>query len=718
MAKSKPLMNLNGAMDLIKMSKNPLTPIYEAITNSLEALAQKGANDSHHEIEVTLYFGGLLDNFKELQQVDIVDNGAGFTEENWSRFKEFFDKSKGYDNRGTGRLQYFHRFEQVKVDSVFESKGKHYRRVFSCNKNNFIDDDNFETPAFVDLAQHPYKTQVSLCNYLAEGIEKEFFSELNVAQFSGFIKSHFLLRFYLDDKKDHLQAPNVNITFIKGGDIVGQQSISPENMPSPQQEGEISVPYMKISNPELKSDGLETIAKREVIKWAHFVVPDSELHKNGIYLCSKDIPVEQLNFDQLRKTEQLEGNRYLTAFYGEVFDNPRNVSDSVDCFKFPEKKNIEKISNDMFFDQNQEFLFIDTIQEEINKVLPNIYKDVIDVQKKLQADLESIAKAHGISSEAIIKTKINLNDDERTITKKLYSAQSSILAEKGFKAKKLFESLKELNPIDDNYQDSLQKKSAELSTLVDEQNKEELSRYVIRREMVTEVLNKIINEELDYQQAPRAKGENKDREGLVHDLIFKRKSTTTKSLNDLWILSEEFLHFEGCSDQPINQIKTPDGNNLFKNVPEEIINSLKLKPARRPDIFLFAAEEKCLIVEFKDPKEDLSDHLQQMIKYCNLIANYGSIKITKFYCYLMGENINPITDLDGDYKETPYGDWIRQNISIPSLDANRNTIANAQIEIVKLSSIYARAHRRNLSFSEKLGLPNLLSEKAIEAKDQ
>jgi hypothetical protein len=718
MAKNKPLMNLNGAMDLIKMSKNPLTPIYEAITNSLEALAQKGTTNSLHEIEVILYFGGLLDNQKELQQVDIIDNGAGFTEENWSRFKEFFDKSKGYDNRGTGRLQYFHRFEHVKVDSVFENEGQYYRRVFSCNKSNFINDDNFENPKPVDLNTNSYHTKVSLCNYLGEGIEKEFFDELNIEQFVGFIKSHFLLRFYLDNKKDHLQAPNVKITFIKAGDIIGEQSISPENMPSPQQEGEISVHYMKISYPELKSDGLETLSRKEVIKWAHFVVPDSELSKNGIYLCSKDIPVEQLNFDQLKKNEQLDGKRYLTAFYGEVFDNPKNVSDSVDCFKLPEKKNIEKISDDMFFNADEEFLFIDSIQDEINKALPNIYKDVIDVQKELQADLESIAKAHGISNEVVRKTKININDDEKTITKKLYSAQSSILAEKSFKAKRLFESLKELNPTDENYQDLLQKKSTELSTLVDEQNKDELSRYVIRREMVTEVLNKIINEELDYQKAPRIKGENRDREGLVHDLIFKRKSITTTSLNDLWVLNEEFLHFEGCSDQQINQIKTPQGINLFKDVSSETINSLKLKPARRPDIFLFAAEEKCLIIEFKDPKEDLSDHLHQMTKYCNLIANYGSIKITKFYCYLVGENINPITDLDGDYKETPYGDWIRPNVSIPSMDMNRNTIANAQIEVIKLSSIHARAHRRNLSFSEKLGLPNLLKEREEVRKEK
>ena len=100
-----------------------------------------------------------------------------------------------------------------------------------------------------------------------------------------------------------------------------------------------------------------------------------------------------------------------------------------------------------------------------------------------------------------------------------------------------------------------------------------------------------------------------------------------------------------------------------------------------------------------------------MTKYCNLIANYGAKKVSSFYCYLIGENINPITDLDGDYRETVNGDWIRPNISVVSMDANRNQIANAQIEIIKLSSIRDRAHRRNLSFAEKLGIPDLLNSK-------
>ena len=69
---------------------------------------------------------------------------------------------------------------------------------------------------------------------------------------------------------------------------------------------------------------------------------------------------------------------------------------------------------------------------------------------------------------------------------------------------------------------------------------------------------------------------------------------------------------------------------------------------------------------------------------------------------------NLVTDLTGDYQEKANGDWLRPSIPIVSLDTNRNTIANAHIEIIKLSSIHRRAHVRNKSFAAKLGIPELL----------
>lgn len=703
-------MNLSGAMDLIKMSKNPLAPIYEAMTNSLEAFAQRPDKGQKitNEINVHLYFSGLLDDCKELEQVDVIDNGIGFTEENYNRFCEFFDKSKGYDNRGTGRLQYFHRFQKIKVNSIFESEGEFFRRTINTNKNNFIVDEDLVSEAALSSP----KTIVSLLQYLPSPSEKEYFNNLTIDEIASSIKSHFLLRFYLDKQKEGFQAPKVRVVFFKGDQQLNERTIDPDSTPNPKEEGEIKVPYMRLASKEDTKPELEEIPDRhEVIKWAHFVLPEKELVNNGIYLCSKDIPVQSIRFEKLKKNEDLEGNRFLTAFYGHVLDDSSNVSDSVDSFTFPDRKEVERMSGDLFLDPNAEYFVFDSIHDEINKAIPNIYKDVIDIQQEQEKDVEAIAKAHGIPANVIGKIKFSLSDNEKDITKKLYKAQSNELAEKSYKAKQLFESLKKLDPTSNDYQKEIHGKTVEFSELVEEQNKEELSRYIIRREMVTDILKKILSEELEYQNKPKMEGKNKDREGLVHDLIFKRKSTAKVGLNDLWILNEEFMHFDGCSDLPLNQIQTTDGELLLKGVTEDLIKSLNLRLAKRPDIFLFTSEEKCLLIELKEPNEDLSDHLNQLTKYCTLIANFGAKKISSFHCYLIGENINPVTDLDGDYKETVNGDWVRPNISIVSTDANRNILANAQIEVIKLSSIHARAHRRNQSFAEKLGIPELLQNK-------
>ena len=80
-----------------------------------------------------------------------------------------------------------------------------------------------------------------------------------------------------------------------------------------------------------------------------------------------------------------------------------------------------------------------------------------------------------------------------------------------------------------------------------------------------------------------------------------------------------------------------------------------------------SVEGKCVLIEFKEPREDLSDHLQQLIKYGGLIANYAVSKIDKFHCYLIGENISRV-DLGGDFSTTVNGDWIRDPIRIMSPD--------------------------------------------------
>lgn len=254
---------------------------------------------------------------------------------------------------------------------------------------------------------------------------------------------------------------------------------------------------------------------------------------------------------------------------------------------------------------------------------------------------------------------------------------------------------------------SLKKRSSELLELIPEQNKQELGRYIIRREMVTKILELILSNSLTEQNIEKGKGERTDKEGLIHDLIFLRKSQQNASLNDLWVLNEEFMHFDGCSEIPLNQIQNSRGEKLLKdfNNEAEIRAKFGIRDIRRPDIFLFAEEGKCVLIEFKSADTDLSNHLNQLVRYANLIANSSTTKIDQFFCYLISEKIDRV-DLPSGFDKSVLGDFVRPYLAIKSVEEGKEdfVIASIHQEIIKLSSLHNRASIRNKSFADKLGI--------------
>ena len=131
--------------------------------------------------------------------------------------------------------------------------------------------------------------------------------------------------------------------------------------------------------------------------------------------------------------------------------------------------------------------------------------------------------------------------------------------------------------------------------------------------------------------------------------------------------------------------------------------SLGSRLEKRPDIFLYPEEGKCILIEFKAPEVDLTKHLDQISKYAKLIANYSEEKITQFYGFLIGENINQI-DVPDRYRKSFYnGYWFYPDEPIASV-VDGISIANIYQEIIPLSTIAKRAFIRNKSFSDKLGI--------------
>lgn len=700
-------IKLKGAMDLMKKSKYLLAPISEAITNSLEAISQRGVKSG--KIDLSLYFTGLLDEAKELEKVVIKDNGAGFDVENFGRFETLLDNTKGFNNRGSGRVQFLHRFGKIAVDSTYEENGKFYRRKFEFDEKNFLHNQQVEV---IEDSAAQTGTTLILSHFTNESEEKGFYDHLEVATLKEELLRKFLLRFYLDKEKNGFEVPTVEILFFKNDQVVSEAAITAADIPAPSKQGELIVPHLKIRSVTDDEVEWEKVPnKDQKIKWAHFKLPEKNLAKNAIYLCSKDVPVEEIAVKEIKKTSSYGGYRYITGIYGDIFDDERFVSHSVDSFQFPLRKDVEtSAKGDLFFDPEKEFLFMDEIDERVKAAIPEIYDDVFKLQEKKVQDVEAIAIAHGISIDIAKSANIEPDDNEKKITEKLYKKQAEHNFKQNYKIKKIFDSLEELNPIDDSYEKDLKDKSEELLNLIPQQNKEELGRYVIRRDMVTKVLGKILDKKLNVQKDwtnAKEKGEKirADHEGLIHNLVFRKKSKASDGLNELWILNEEFIHFNGCSELPIEQIADCNGNKLIKDGSDELVKRFGTRTTKRPDVFLYLEEGKCILIEFKAPEVNVSEHLDQLRKYCTLIANCGTSQIDTFYCYLIGENIDPI-DLPGDYLPSIYGGRVKPHTPINSVKPGEELIriANAYTEVLKLSSMYERALKRNQSFAEKLGI--------------
>ena len=179
-----------------------------------------------------------------------------------------------------------------------------------------------------------------------------------------------------------------------------------------------------------------------------------------------------------------------------------------------------------------------------------------------------------------------------------------------------------MDPTSDSYPESL-------SSIVDEpvesipiQNRATLSKYVARRRMVINLMEKILNRLIICQDTTKR---NED-EKLLHNLIFKQHSENPLD-SDLWLIMKNIC-ISGVSETQLSKVKI-DGKNLFRDgfskEKERYLTSLgenRLK--MRCDVLLFPSEGKCVIVEFKNPDVNVSEYLSQITKYAYFIRNFST----------------------------------------------------------------------------------------------
>ena len=213
-----------------------------------------------------------------------------------------------------------------------------------------------------------------------------------------------------------------------------------------------------------------------------------------------------------------------------------------------------------------------------------------------------------------------------------------------------------------------------------------------------------INKKLQVQNS----ASRDNTEALLHNLLFQQGSNDP-SKSDLWIINEEFIYFKGTSESRLADVKL-DGKRIFKDTftqeEERYLKSLgENRKLKRPDVLLFPDEGKCIILEFKNPEVNVSDHLNQINKYATWIRNYTTLdfQIFTFYGYLIGEAIEPndVRAYDGDFTHAHQFDYLfRPSKTIVDFESGKD--GSLYMEVLKYSNLLERAKKRNEIFLNKL----------------
>ena len=679
-----------GVLHDIKKSKTALQPIFECFTNALEAIKIKQVlnADLKGEINIKINASETTVQSTEFNSLSMTDNGIGFNDDEFKRFNTYKLTSKGFKNLGSGRIQFVHYFDSTTIKSIFEQDGKFYEREFVVSKR-----ENFLKQNAIVKHRHckestatNTETTVSFSALLENS---GVYNDLNEQTFKEKLLERHIHYFCYNKGK----LPKITIEFYVQSELKGESTISQVDIPDIDKTQPIKLQYSRKSK-----TGIEKTDNTEDFTIDAFKISKNLLKENRLNLVSKGEIIEEsdVSLESLAEKDNVKGNKYLflvSSNYIDVRDtNLRGV------LNIPSKDSFEK---DLF--ANQEEILIEDIQEEVNKSINTMYPEIEEVKQKHQEGFTKLKEMFLLDDETAKDINISINDSETDILKKFYEAEAKKEASVDASIKESIDNMDKLDTRSPNYEEELQKEINKLVKAIPLQNKKTLTQYVARRKLVLDLLDKILGRKLLVQQQK----ENYD-EALIHNLLFQKGSMNTET-SDLWIINEDFIYFKGSSEKQLSQLKI-DGEKVFKTSfsqeESRYLTSLgENRKIKRPDVLLFPEEGKCIIIEFKAPHVNASDHLTQIDKYANLIRNYTEDKfqITTFYGYLLGESIEPrdVLGTVSRYEHSYQFDYLyRPAENVIGFDGRTN--GSIYTEVLKYSTLLERARQRNKIFIEKL----------------
>ena len=678
----------------IRKHHSYMQPIFEAISNAFEA-----TNGQGDTITVRLRLRKVIDKL-DFQSLEIEDTGIGFNNINFERLQRLYDESKNNNNLGTGRIQYLHFFDKTDIYSVYEEDGTKYKRRIVLSANFYPLNNGViwaSEPEVVDNATR-LGTSVAFFYPLDEG-DQEYYGNLTSEDIYNKILIHYLDKFCIN--KGNLQTINIETYINDVKDVAQNKSINKDSIPSPDYQTSFNLNYQVYDKD--KKNFVDVKEKNELFLLSSYLLPPKLQSKNQIKLTSKNETVDANDFDFSFLEDALRiDNKYMLCL---ISSNYFTINDS------DERGNLQLLtkadywkSNDVFV-QNSPHIFLDDIQDNVENQITEHYPEIKKAKEAYDEDLEELIKLFSLNRDIINKMGYKYGETKASFLKRYKTYDAELEADNDTKISQLFDSMRTLNPSDPHFKSKLNKKVKEITSLIPEKNRASVAGYISSRKAVLKILELILEKKLSVQED---KKKHLEKERLIHDLLFKKHTTDTYDSN-LWILNEDFIHFQGISECELRNAEYNGERIIREDLTAEEIKKLKAyhrdQLGKRTDILLFPQEHKCIIIELKSAEADVSRYLLQVVDYAGLIRQYTKDKfeITNFYGYLIGEDFDfdAIVNAWPEFIESPYLDYVY----IPDQKVNGGkyrTKGTMYFEVIKYSSLLEKAKMRNSVFFDKI----------------
>lgn len=667
-------INIERIVRDIKTRSTSLTPIIEAVCNSIEAIGKSIADG---KIRIVLKRDGSQDlglegaSIKgEIIAVDIIDNGEGFTDENRESFDTFKSDHKiSFGGKGFGRFMFLKYFNSVTIESIYCKNEAFYKRSFTFGHADEIIEDETNKP--LDGMEHHTGTIIHLSSIKTKDLDK------GIDVIARKLVERLLSYFASDDSS----IPTITIEEEDGSDkrilnkYVGptsdiQQIGDAESIEVQGRDHKylFTVKVYKIFYSAITNKICLTANLREVTDTSlHYYIPE---------------------FKETMSEVTPEGTQknFMVKVYvqGDYLDE--NVTTERDGFNF------DKENETPLFELSEKMIY-----NEAALVAKSLFSsDIEDRYKRKKADVEQYVFSQAPWNKTLLKdvdmdsipVGISDFDLEMRFQKMKYDKeQKARMAINEYMAK----SKEEIDV------SQMEEDVNHILALVTENQKNDLAHYVCQRKKVIELYDEL---------RKRIEDGKAHKESEMHNLFFPMIKTDREvdyENNNLWLLDERFNFTQYiASDKVVSKVdhKEPDlalfyEEGKFYRNGENIITS------------------PIAIVEFKRPKRtnypDTENPIMQALRYAKKILD-GK--------YEMPDGIEKI---DVDPNRTPVYVYIICDITDKIEEFARMTgsltIApdregyfgyvkdfNAYVEIKSYKKVIIDAKMRNQIFFNKLGL--------------